>query len=57
MASLHQNGRDVDDVIRDLTHKRVDDVKWADGRTFGMVYDGGPLVHEVAEQAARLYLH
>ena len=57
MASLHQQGRDVDDVIRDLTDKRVNDVKWADGRTFGMVYDGGPLVHEVAEQAARLYLH
>ncbi len=57
MASLHQHGRPVDDVISDLTAKRVDDVKWADGRTFGMVYDGGPSVHEVADQAARLYLH
>jgi len=57
MASLHQHGRPVDDVIADLTAKRVNDVKWADGRTFGMVYDGGPSVHEVAEQAARLYLH
>ena len=57
MASLHQQRRPVDDVIGDLTAKRVNDVKWADGRTFGMVYDGGPLVHEVAEQAARLYLH
>ena len=27
------------------------------GRTFGMVYDGGPSVHHVAEEAARLYLH
>ncbi len=57
MASLQQHRRDVDDVIADLTDKRVNDVKWADGRTFGMVYDGGPTVHEVAEQAARLYLH
>ncbi len=57
MASLHQQRRPVDDVIGDLTDKRVNDVKWADGRTFGMVYDGGPSVHEVAEQAARLYLH
>ncbi len=57
MGPLHQHSRPVDDVIGDLTAKRVDDVKWADGRTFGMVYDGGPLVHEVAEQAARLYLH
>lgn len=57
MASLQQHGRPVEDVINDLTDKRVNDVKWADGRTFGMVYDGGPSVHEVAEQAARLYLH
>jgi glutamate/tyrosine decarboxylase-like PLP-dependent enzyme len=57
MAPLHQHRRPVDDVIADLTDKRIDDVKWADGRTFGMIYDGGPTVHEVAEQAARLYLH
>jgi glutamate/tyrosine decarboxylase-like PLP-dependent enzyme len=57
MAQLHRERRPVDDVIADLTAKRVNDVKWADGRTFGMVYDGGPSVHEVAEQAARLYLH
>ena len=57
MASLHPQRRPVDDVIGDLTAKRANDVKWADGRTFGMVYDGGPSVHEVAEQAARLYLH
>jgi glutamate/tyrosine decarboxylase-like PLP-dependent enzyme len=57
MAPLQQHGRAVDDVIGDLAAKRVNDIKWADGRTFGMVYDGGPSVHEVAEQAARMYLH
>lgn len=57
MAALGQQGRSVDDVIAELTEKRADDVKWADGKTFGMVYDGGPSVHAVAEQAARLYLH
>jgi glutamate/tyrosine decarboxylase-like PLP-dependent enzyme len=57
MAPLQQHRRPVEDVIRDLTDKRAGDVRWADGRTFGMVYDGGPSVHEVAEQAARLYLH
>lgn len=57
MAELGRQGRPVDEVIAELTAKRADDVKWADGKTFGMVYDGGPSVHEVAEQAARLYLH
>ena len=57
MGSLGQQGRPVDEVIADLTEKRAGDVRWADGRTFGMVYDGGPSVHDVAEQAARLYLH
>lgn len=57
MDELSNQGRPVDEVIAELTEKRANDVKWADGKTFGMVYDGGPSVHEVAEQAARLYLH
>ncbi len=57
MASLNQSGRPVDDVIAELSAKRDDDVKWKDGRTFGLVYDGGPEVHEVAEKAAMMYLH
>ncbi len=54
---LAHEGRPVDAVIEDLAALRKDDVRWADGRTFGMIYDGGPSVHEVAERAARLYLH
>ena len=54
---LPSRGRPVDEVIADLREKRRDDVKWADGRAFSLVYDGGPTVHDVAEQAARLYLH
>jgi len=50
-------GRPIDEVIADLTAKRADDVDWSSGRAFGMVYDGGPQVHEVAQQAAKLYLH
>jgi len=49
--------RPIDDVIAELEAKRAHDVRWQDGRTFGMVYDGGPSVHEVAERAAKLYLH
>ncbi len=54
---LNRNGRPVDEVLDDLAEMRHADVKWSDGRTFGMVYDGGPSVHEVAERAAMLYLH
>jgi glutamate/tyrosine decarboxylase-like PLP-dependent enzyme len=57
MGALNQHGRPVDEVIDELGAKRADDVKWEDGRAFGMVYDGGPGVHEAAERAARLYLH
>jgi len=54
---LQRQGRTAADVIADLAAKRTRDVRWTDGRTFGMIYDGGPGVHEVAEQAARMYLH
>jgi len=54
---LSEEGRSVDDVIAELEAKRAHDVKWTEGRTFGMIYDGGPSVHEAAERAARLYLH
>lgn len=47
----------MDEVIADLEAKRVNDVKWTEGKAFGMIYDGGPSVHEVAERAATLYLH
>lgn len=54
---LNETGRPVDAVIADLEAKREHDVKWKDGKAFGMIYDGGPTVHEVAEKAASLYLH
>ena len=54
---LPQAGRPIDDVLADLVAKRQRDARWADGRTFGLVYDGGPSVHEVAERAAAAFLH
>ncbi len=44
-------------VLAALTEKRARDARWQDGRTFGMVYDGGPEVQEVAHAAAELFLH
>jgi len=57
MAELNNQGRPVDDIIAELAAKRDHDVRWEDGQAFGMVYNGGPGVHEVAEKAASLYLH
>jgi sphinganine-1-phosphate aldolase len=54
---LPQQGRPVDDVVAELEAKRANDVRWQDGRTFGLVFDGGPTVHEVVERAAVMYLH
>lgn len=54
---LPEHGRPVDTVIADLKAKRANDARWREGRTFGLVYDGGHDVHAVAEQAANLYLH
>lgn len=52
-----ERGRPADDVLAALEAKRARDVKWREGKAFGMIYDGGPGVHEVAERAAALYLH
>lgn len=54
---LAPHGRQADEVIAELRAKRSRDVDWAAGRSFGLVYDGGPGVHEVAERAAAMYLH
>jgi sphinganine-1-phosphate aldolase len=54
---LPEHGMPAEDVVAALTAKRARDVRWQDGRTFGMVYDGGPEVHAVARAAAEMFLH
>lgn len=54
---MEHAGLGVDEVIDELADRRGDDVAWAAGRTFSLVYDGGPTVHEVAERAASMFLH
>jgi sphinganine-1-phosphate aldolase len=55
--ALPRHGMSKDDVIAALEAKRRRDARWREGRTFGMVYDGGPDVHAVAAAAQLLYLH
>ena len=45
------------DILAALTTKRERDARWQDGRTFGMVFDGGDEVREVAEAVATMFLH
>jgi sphinganine-1-phosphate aldolase len=44
-------------IVDALSGKRGRDARWQDGRTFGMVFDGGPEVREVAEAVAVMFLH
>jgi glutamate/tyrosine decarboxylase-like PLP-dependent enzyme len=54
---MDQAGHPADDVLDALHELRRDDVAWSAGRTFSLVYDGGPAVHDVAARAAQLFLH
>jgi glutamate/tyrosine decarboxylase-like PLP-dependent enzyme len=44
-------------IVEALAAKRERDARWQDGRTFGMVFDGGEEVREVAEAVAAMFLH
>ncbi len=57
MAGLPEHGLDADAILAELHAKRAHDARWAEGRTFGMVYDGGHSVHEVAARVAQEFLH
>jgi glutamate/tyrosine decarboxylase-like PLP-dependent enzyme len=54
---LPEHGKPAGEILASLTAKRARDARWREGRTFGMVYDGGPEVHEIAEAVAREFLH
>ena len=54
---LPEQGLSKDEIVETLQDKRVNDARWQDGKTFGMVYDAGPELHEVVEAVARMFLH
>ncbi len=56
-SSLPKTGSPAGEVLAELASKRSQDARWADGRTFGLVFDGGDDVREVAEAAANLFFH
>ena len=44
-------------MVAELHQRKERDARWHDGRTFGLVYDGGPEVEAIGAAAAELYLH
>lgn len=54
---LPEQGWSKSEIVEALQDKRVNDARWQDGKTFGMVYDAGPELHEVVEEVARMFLH
>src|SRR4051812_37734349 len=52
-----ETGESKDDILEALRAKRTRDARWREGRTFGLVFDGGDAVHEVAEEVALEFLH
>jgi glutamate/tyrosine decarboxylase-like PLP-dependent enzyme len=54
---LPDAGWSREEIVSTLTELRSGDVRWQDGKTFGMVYDAGPEVHAVVEEVATLFLH
>jgi glutamate/tyrosine decarboxylase-like PLP-dependent enzyme len=56
-VSLPPRGRSFDDVMAEIHERKQHDARWRDGRTFGLVYDGGEEVEAIGAAAAALYLH
>ena len=54
---LPEHGQSENEIVAALSAKRERDARWQDGRTFGMVFDGGDEVREVAEAVAAMFLH
>ena len=55
--TLEQAGMGKQEILEALGAMREGDVRWQEGRTFGMVYDAGPEAHDVVEAVAAMFLH
>ncbi|UDY37621.1 pyridoxal phosphate-dependent decarboxylase family protein [Dermatobacter hominis] len=54
---LPEAGSTKDEILDRLAAKRASDVRWQEGRTFGMIYDAGPEADEVLQAVAAMFLH
>ncbi len=56
-VTLPPHGRPFDEIVAQMRDRKTSDARWRDGRTFGLVYDGGPDVEAIGAAATELYLH
>jgi sphinganine-1-phosphate aldolase len=56
-VKLPARGMGKDEIVATLAEARQGDARWREGRTFGMVFDGGPELHDVVETVAQMFLH
>jgi glutamate/tyrosine decarboxylase-like PLP-dependent enzyme len=54
---LPEQGLSDGEILDALTAKRAHDVRWREGRAFGLVFDGGEEIHDITEKVAVMYLH
>lgn len=54
---LPEDGLPLEEIVSRLEAMRADDVRWQEGKTFGMIYDAGPEIHDVVETIAPLFVH
>ena len=52
---LPTHGLSKDEILEALQAKRGNDARWREGRTFGLVFDGGAVLH-LSQLAVALYL-
>jgi sphinganine-1-phosphate aldolase len=57
MRTLPDQGLGQDEIVATLSDFRQGDARWQDGRTFGLVFDGGDELHRVVETVASMFLH
>jgi glutamate/tyrosine decarboxylase-like PLP-dependent enzyme len=57
VTALPEEGLSRGEIVEALTRMQAGDARWREGRTFGLVFDGGPSLHAVADEVARMFLH
>lgn len=49
-------GRNADELLQELTARKLNDLPWAEGRVFAYVYDAGPEAMRLIGEALRMYM-